>query len=102
MEEKEKLLQALNAILNAVPINKYILTSFLEGDSEKVQSMETNNNMINIVFSEEFGYWGVNPIGIINTIMNILIGDSLVFISSEDGILREVTFKSKLEKRDLK
>jgi hypothetical protein len=97
----EELVKTLNAILSAVPIHKSFLTTFIVGDNERLQQIEANNEKINITFNDSKNLWGINILGFINTIVNILANDSLIFLYTEDGLLKEVLIKSKVDRGEI-
>lgn len=93
---KEKVLEVVNNILGATPIHKSFLTTFVEGDGDKLQKIEAENDKINIHFNND--KWGINTLGIINTILSTLVDDTLFFIADENtGLLKEVTWASQLK-----
>lgn len=93
---KEKVLEVVNSILAATPIHKSFLTTFVQGDGDKLQQIESENSKINIQFNN--GKWGINTLGILNTIINTLVDDTLFFIADEStGLLKEATWASQLE-----
>ena len=97
MKEKERVLEVVNSILSTTPIHKSFLTTFVEGDGDKLQKIEAEDNKINIQFNN--GKWGINTLGILNTIISIIADDTLFFIADEQtGLLKEVTWDSQIKK----
>lgn len=93
---KEKVLEVVNSILDATPIHKSFLTTFVEGDGDKLQKIESENSKINIQFNN--GKWGINTLGILNTIISTLVDDTILFIADDHtGLLKEATWASQLE-----
>jgi hypothetical protein len=96
--EKQEVIDTLNSILGAVEIHKSFLTSFVSGDGLKLQQIETQNNKVNIHFTS--GVWGVNTLGLINTIVSTLVDDSILFITDElTGIIKEAVWESTVTRK---
>lgn len=96
MENKDKVIAAINSILSAVVIHKSALTAFIAGDGEKLQQIEKENNSINIIFNNEEEVWGINALALLDTIVNTLTEDNLLFTTNEEGVLTKVMWKSEL------
>lgn len=93
---KAVVIDTINKILGAVQIHKSFLTTFVAGDGEALQQIETQNTKVNIHCTDG-GEWGINFLGILNTIISTIVDDTLFFIADEHtGILKEVIWESQL------
>jgi hypothetical protein len=97
IDKKDKAIEVINSILESVKIHKNTLTTFIEGDGEKLQQIEAENEKINIIFNNQGEVWGINALALLDTIVSILADDNLIFTTDSEGFLTKVVWKSKLE-----
>lgn len=96
-DKKQEVVNLVRSLLDAVPVQhqKY-LTTFIKGDKEKLEALETANEKVGVVIVNE-DTWGINPITFFNTILSTLIDDNIHLII-EDGYAKGIIWNSDLNK----